>query len=114
MIYVTHDQVEAMTLADQIVVMRDGQIVQQGAAGHLRPALQYLRRPLYRLPADESPCPVSAPCATASSAAPAARCGFRWPNAGIRAVAQQGDAPLIVGLRLAGYFCRMRMARRQR
>uniref|UniRef100_UPI0006679DFA ABC transporter ATP-binding protein n=2 Tax=Klebsiella/Raoultella group TaxID=2890311 RepID=UPI0006679DFA len=31
MIYVTHDQVEAMTLADQIVVMRDGQIVQQGA-----------------------------------------------------------------------------------
>ena len=31
MIYVTHDQVEAMTLADQIVVMREGQIVQQGA-----------------------------------------------------------------------------------
>jgi multiple sugar transport system ATP-binding protein len=30
MIYVTHDQVEAMTLADQIVVMRDGVIVQQG------------------------------------------------------------------------------------
>jgi multiple sugar transport system ATP-binding protein len=30
MVYVTHDQVEAMTLADQIVVMRDGVIVQQG------------------------------------------------------------------------------------
>lgn len=30
-IYVTHDQVEAMTLADQIVVMKDGVIVQQGA-----------------------------------------------------------------------------------
>ncbi|WP_034917865.1 sn-glycerol-3-phosphate ABC transporter ATP-binding protein UgpC [Erwinia sp. 9145] len=31
MVYVTHDQVEAMTLADRIVVMRDGVIVQQGA-----------------------------------------------------------------------------------
>jgi multiple sugar transport system ATP-binding protein len=30
-IYVTHDQVEAMTLADQIVVMRDGRIEQAGA-----------------------------------------------------------------------------------
>ncbi|WP_312243146.1 ATP-binding cassette domain-containing protein, partial [Pantoea sp.] len=31
MVYVTHDQVEAMTLADQIVVMREGVIVQQGS-----------------------------------------------------------------------------------
>ncbi|MEO0670987.1 MAG: sn-glycerol-3-phosphate ABC transporter ATP-binding protein UgpC [Pseudomonadota bacterium] len=30
MIYVTHDQVEAMTLADKIVVLRDGEIVQAG------------------------------------------------------------------------------------
>jgi multiple sugar transport system ATP-binding protein len=30
MIYVTHDQVEAMTMADRIVVMREGRIVQQG------------------------------------------------------------------------------------
>ena len=30
MIYVTHDQVEAMTLADRIVVLRDGQIEQVG------------------------------------------------------------------------------------
>ena len=30
-VYVTHDQVEAMTLADRIVVMRDGHIEQQGA-----------------------------------------------------------------------------------
>jgi multiple sugar transport system ATP-binding protein len=29
-IYVTHDQIEAMTLADRIVVMRDGEIVQMG------------------------------------------------------------------------------------
>jgi len=30
MIYVTHDQVEAMTLADRIVVLRDGKIEQAG------------------------------------------------------------------------------------
>jgi lactose/L-arabinose transport system ATP-binding protein len=31
MIYVTHDQVEAMTLADKIVVLREGRIEQAGA-----------------------------------------------------------------------------------
>ncbi|MEY2770130.1 MAG: hypothetical protein RIQ38_549 [Pseudomonadota bacterium] len=30
-IYVTHDQIEAMTMADQIVVMHDGQVVQIGS-----------------------------------------------------------------------------------
>jgi len=30
MIYVTHDQVEAMTLADRVVVMRDGRVEQIG------------------------------------------------------------------------------------
>src|SRR5204862_3762603 len=29
-IYVTHDQIEAMTMADQIVVMRDGLVEQRG------------------------------------------------------------------------------------
>jgi multiple sugar transport system ATP-binding protein len=31
MIYVTHDQVEAMTLADRIVVLRGGLVEQVGA-----------------------------------------------------------------------------------
>ena len=31
MVYVTHDQVEAMTLADKIVVLRDGRVEQQGS-----------------------------------------------------------------------------------
>ncbi len=31
MIYVTHDQIEAMTLADRIVLLKDGSIVQEGA-----------------------------------------------------------------------------------
>jgi lactose/L-arabinose transport system ATP-binding protein len=35
MIYVTHDQTEAMTLADKIVVMRDGRIEQAGSPDEL-------------------------------------------------------------------------------
>jgi len=35
MIYVTHDQIEAMTLADRIVVMHDGYIQQQGTPEEL-------------------------------------------------------------------------------
>jgi ABC-type sugar transport system ATPase subunit len=31
MVYVTHDQVEAMTLANRIVIMRDGHVQQVGA-----------------------------------------------------------------------------------
>jgi len=44
MIYVTHDQIEAMTLADRIVLMRDGHIEQQGAPLELfdRPATMFV------------------------------------------------------------------------
>lgn len=44
MIYVTHDQVEAMTLADRIVVLRQGQIEQIGSPQTLyeRPANQFV------------------------------------------------------------------------
>ena len=44
MIYVTHDQIEAMTLADRIVLMRDGLIEQQGAPLDLfeRPATLFV------------------------------------------------------------------------
>ncbi|MDS9468725.1 ATP-binding cassette domain-containing protein [Paracoccus sp. MBLB3053] len=44
MIYVTHDQVEAMTLADQIVVMNGGRIEQVGAPMELyeRPATEFV------------------------------------------------------------------------
>ena len=44
MIYVTHDQIEAMTLADRIVLLRDGQIEQQGAPLELfeRPKTQFV------------------------------------------------------------------------
>ena len=44
MIYVTHDQIEAMTLADRIVLLRDGMIEQQGAPLDLfeRPATRFV------------------------------------------------------------------------
>ena len=44
MIYVTHDQIEAMTMADRIVLLRDGQIEQAGAPLDLfeRPATKYV------------------------------------------------------------------------
>ena len=44
MIYVTHDQVEAMTLGDRIVVMRAGKIMQAGTPEELyrRPANQFV------------------------------------------------------------------------
>ena len=44
MIYVTHDQIEAMTLADRIVLMRDGVIEQRAAARPLRASGVALRR----------------------------------------------------------------------
>src|SRR4029079_6804429 len=44
MIYVTHDQIEAMTMADRIVLLRDGAIEQAGAPLELfeRPATKYV------------------------------------------------------------------------
>lgn len=44
MIYVTHDQIEAMTLADRIVLMREGRMEQVGAPLDLyeRPASQFV------------------------------------------------------------------------
>ena len=54
MIYVTHDQVEAMTLADRIVVLNAGTVEQVGAPMELynTPANR-LRRRLHRLAEDE-------------------------------------------------------------
>ncbi|MEP3048142.1 MAG: ABC transporter ATP-binding protein [Roseibium sp.] len=44
MIYVTHDQIEAMTLADRIAIMRDGKILQLASSNEIynRPANKYV------------------------------------------------------------------------
>jgi len=46
MVYVTHDQIEAMTMADRIVVMRDGIVEQVGAPIELydKPANTFVAR----------------------------------------------------------------------
>src|SRR5256886_7649312 len=43
-VYVTHDQVEAMSMGDRIALMRDGQIEQMGAPMHIydNPASQFV------------------------------------------------------------------------
>ena len=61
-VYVTHDQVEAMTLADRVVVLRDGQIEQVGSplALYDRPANQFVAQfigtpQMNMVPADHLP-----------------------------------------------------------
>lgn len=45
-LYVTHDQEEALALADHLVIMRDGRVIQQGAPAAVwrRPADQWVAR----------------------------------------------------------------------
>ena len=55
-LYVTHDQVEAMTLADRLIVMNAGVAEQIGAPlDDLRAPGHHLRRRLHRLAGDELP-----------------------------------------------------------
>ena len=60
MVYVTHDQVEAMTLADRIVLLRDGLIEQEGAP------LELFERPRTRFVAGFLGSPVDELCAGAA------------------------------------------------
>ena len=53
-VYVTHDQVEAMTMADRIVVMHDGVVEQIGAPLELYDqSAQLVRRTVHRIPRHE-------------------------------------------------------------
>jgi ABC-type nitrate/sulfonate/bicarbonate transport system ATPase subunit len=51
-VYVTHDQVEAMTMGDRVAVLQAGELQQIDTPRHLT-ARQPLRRRVHRLPADE-------------------------------------------------------------
>jgi len=46
MLYVTHDQTEAMTMADQVILMREGRIEQKGRPAdlYMRPATSFVAR----------------------------------------------------------------------
>ncbi|HCE8951411.1 TPA: sn-glycerol-3-phosphate ABC transporter ATP-binding protein UgpC [Raoultella ornithinolytica] len=99
MIYVTHDQVEAMTLADQIVVMRDGVIVQQGAPLEIydRPCNTFVARFIGSPPMNLLEGQIQQ-----RDGQPGVQCGELWlalPERWYPAAARQGQAPVIVGLR---------------
>ena len=52
-VYVTHNQIEALTMADRIGVLREGRLVQVGAPREIRGTAQRLRGVPPRLPRDE-------------------------------------------------------------
>lgn len=99
MVYVTHDQVEAMTLADQIVVMREGVIVQQGSplAIYDNPANTFVARfigspPMNLLDGE----------LTTRDGVRGIACGALWlplPDRWRDAAARQGSQPVTVGVR---------------
>ena len=99
MVYVTHDQVEAMTLADQIVVMREGLIVQQGAPLEIydRPCNTFVARFIGSPPMNLLEGQIQQ-----RDGQPGVQCGELWlalPERWYPAAARQGQAPVIVGLR---------------
>ena len=63
MIYVTHDQTEALTFADKVVVMSDGEVVQTGTPEELfeRPAHTFVGHFIGSPGMNILPCTVSAP-----------------------------------------------------
>ncbi|HLB80952.1 MAG TPA: ABC transporter ATP-binding protein [Dongiaceae bacterium] len=100
MIYVTHDQIEAMTLADRIVLLKDGRIEQAGAP------LDLFERPATRFVAGflGSPAMNFVPAGLgASDGAPAVRLAdgvpLRLPAARRGALAGQAERPVVLGLR---------------
>ncbi|MEY8710670.1 sn-glycerol-3-phosphate ABC transporter ATP-binding protein UgpC [Mangrovibacter phragmitis] len=99
MIYVTHDQVEAMTLADQIVVMRDGVIVQQGSPLTIydQPRNTFVARFI-----GSPPMNLLEGTIQLRQSEPGVQCGELWiplPPHWHEAARLQGDKPVIAGLR---------------
>ena len=98
-IYVTHDQVEAMTLGDRVVVMKDGVVQQQGAP------LELYERPANRFVAGFIGSPamnfVSTTIASADGALWAESAGLkvRVPPAKTDRLRQFAGRPVILGVR---------------
>ena len=88
-IYVTHDQVEAMTLGDRVVVMKDGMVQQVGEP------LELYNAPINRFVAGFIGSPGMNFATVRMSGA---KDGLRADNAGLRI-----DVPAEIGLRLSPY-----------
>lgn len=99
MVYVTHDQVEAMTLADQIVVMRDGAIVQQGKPLEIydHPVNTFVARFI-----GSPPMNLLTGNLETRDGLPGVHCNGLWFPLPVRwhdSARRQGSQPVIVGLR---------------
>ncbi len=75
MVYVTHDQVEAMTMADRVILMGAGTIQQNGtpAALYERPETVFTARFIGSPPMNVLPAAFLANCGTLAASAPARR-----------------------------------------
>ncbi len=73
MVYVTHDQVEAMTMADRVILMRSGRIEQNGppAALYERPQTVFAARFVGSPAMNVLPAAMLAECGALAAAAPA-------------------------------------------
>ena len=100
MIYVTHDQIEAMTLADRIVLLREGVIEQEGAPLDLfeRPVSKFVARFLGSPPINFIPARLDR-----DGAGLVVRCGeeavFALPPARSTALESRAGRDVILGLR---------------
>jgi sn-glycerol 3-phosphate transport system ATP-binding protein len=85
MLYVTHDQIEAMTMADRVILMRTGKIEQNGAPAELyeRPATAFAARFIGAPPMNVIPAKALAGHAELAAHAPEGR-GLDSLAAGIR------------------------------
>ena len=101
MIYVTHDQIEAMTLADRIVLLREGVIEQAGAPLDLfeRPVSRFVARFLGSPPINFIP----GRLVDEAGAGLAVRCGedavFALPPERAAALASRAGSDVILGIR---------------
>jgi sn-glycerol 3-phosphate transport system ATP-binding protein len=75
MVYVTHDQVEAMTMADRVILMRAGRIQQNDSPSALyeRPQTVFTARFVGSPPMNVLPAALLAQCGTLATGAPAQR-----------------------------------------
>ena len=100
MIYVTHDQIEAMTLADRIVLLRDGAIEQEGAPLDLfeRPVSRFVARFLGSPPINFIPGKLDG-----DAAGLAVRCGedaiFALPRTRAATLASRAGSDVVLGVR---------------
>lgn len=108
MLYVTHDQVEAMTMADQVVLMRGGRIEQDAAPAELyeRPATPFVARfigtpPMNVLPLDAISGPGSAGLAHPPPGHDPGRLGIGIRPEAVR-LAEPGLAARIVAVEYLG------------